>query len=53
MKMQKSAMKIRNHVARSPLLKKGGMFASEQAKAVHRRERQHCKQQLRHANWEY
>lgn len=48
----KSEMKIRNHVARSPLLKKGGMFMNEQAKVVHRRERKQAKQQLRHLNWE-
>ncbi|MDO4222444.1 MAG: hypothetical protein Q4D05_00225 [Acinetobacter sp.] len=44
-------IKVRNHVALSPLLKKGGVFASEQPKAQHRRERKQSKQQLRKSIW--
>ncbi|MFB2537683.1 MULTISPECIES: hypothetical protein [unclassified Acinetobacter] len=44
-------IKVRNHVALSPLLKKGGVFATEQPKAVHRRQRQQSKQQLRKTDW--
>lgn len=44
-------IKVRNHVALSPLLKKGGVFETEKPKAVHRRERKQTKQQLRKTVW--
>ncbi|WFF39161.1 hypothetical protein LU290_02735 [Moraxella nasibovis] len=44
-------IKVRNHVALSPLLQKGGVFETQKPKAVHRRERRQSKQQLNKTAW--
>ena len=44
-------IKVRNHVALSPLLKKGGIHESEKTKAQHRKARQNAKQLLNKTNW--
>jgi len=44
-------IKVRNHVALSPLLQKGGMHETEKPRAQHRRDRQDTKQQLRKGVW--
>lgn len=40
-------IKVRNHVALSPLLKKGGVHETEKPKAIHKRNRQKTKQMLK------
>ncbi|MFG4603369.1 hypothetical protein ACFZ8N_13440 [Acinetobacter baumannii] len=47
--MQK--IKVRNQVALSPLLHKGGMHETENTRAQHRRNRQDTKQQLKKGVW--
>ncbi len=44
-------IKIRNPVALSPLLHKGGVHETEKPKATHRRERKTSKQHLRKTDW--
>ncbi|MCU4414175.1 hypothetical protein KTH71_09005 [Acinetobacter sp. WU_MDCI_Axc73] len=44
-------IKVRNQVALSPLLHKGGMHETEKPKAQHRRERQQTKQLLKSKIW--
>lgn len=48
---QMPSIKVRNPIALSPLLHKGGIHETEKPKAVHRRERKTSKQQLRKTNW--
>ncbi|MBJ9986307.1 hypothetical protein IAE19_12780 [Acinetobacter sp. S40] len=45
-------VKIRNQVALSPLMHKGGMHETEKPKAQHRRERQQTKQMLKSTTWD-
>ncbi|WP_171257520.1 hypothetical protein [Acinetobacter qingfengensis] len=49
---QMPKIKVRNHVALSPLLHKGGVHESEKPKTVHRRERKQAKQLLKKSFWE-
>lgn len=52
MKLKKMPqIKVRNPVAMSPLLKKGGVHETEKPRAQHRRNRQHAKQQLNKGVW--
>ncbi len=44
-------IKLRNPVALSPLLHKGGVHESEKPKATHRRERKVQKQILQKTDW--
>ncbi|MDU6100224.1 MAG: hypothetical protein E6657_05475 [Acinetobacter sp.] len=44
-------IKVRNQVALSPLLHKGGMHETEKPRAQHRRDIQDTNQQLRKGNW--
>lgn len=44
-------IKVRNPVALSPLLKKGGIHETEKPRARHRRDRQQTKQQLNKGVW--
>lgn len=44
-------IKVRNPVALSPLLQKGGVHETEKPKAVHRRERKQQKVCLRKTDW--
>ena len=44
-------IKVRNPVALSPLLKKGGIHETEKPRAQHRRNRQQIKQQLNKGVW--
>jgi hypothetical protein len=44
-------IKVRNPVALSPLLKKGGIHETEKPRAQHRRDRQQAKQQLNKGVW--
>jgi hypothetical protein len=44
-------IKIRNPVALSPLLQKGGIHESEKAQAQHRKSRKDAKQVLNKTNW--
>ena len=49
MKLKKqSKIKVRNRVALSPLMQKGGMHETEKPKAQHRRSRKESKQMLKH-----
>ncbi|BBF76513.1 hypothetical protein N5J48_07250 [Acinetobacter ursingii] len=48
---KRSKVKVRNQVALSPLLHKGGMHETEKPKAQHRRERQQTKQLLKSKRW--
>ncbi|EFF81626.1 hypothetical protein HMP0015_2913 [Acinetobacter haemolyticus ATCC 19194] len=52
MKLKKMPqIKVRNPVAMSPLLKKGGVHETEKPRAQHRRNRQQTKQQLNKGIW--
>lgn len=44
-------IKVRNPVALSPLLKKGGIHESEKPQAQHRKERKDAKKFLNKTNW--
>ncbi|WP_171194742.1 hypothetical protein [Acinetobacter sp. A47] len=44
-------IKLRNPVALSPLLHKGGVHETEQPRARHRRDRQQARQQLKKEVW--
>lgn len=44
-------IKVRNPVALSPLLHKGGVHETEKPKAVHRKVRKQQKLDLRKTNW--
>ena len=44
-------IKVRNPVALSPLLQKGGIHETEKPRAQHRRDRQQTKQQLSKGVW--
>lgn len=44
-------IKVRNPVALSPLLKKGGIHETEKPRAQHRHDRQQTKQQLNKGVW--
>ncbi|ENX36444.1 hypothetical protein F889_00152 [Acinetobacter colistiniresistens] len=44
-------IKVRNPVALSPLLQKGGVHETEKPRAQHRRARQDAKQQLKKQMW--
>ena len=44
-------IKVRNHVALSPLLQKGGVHESEKPKAQHRKTRKDTKLLLNKTNW--
>lgn len=44
-------VKVRNPVALSPLLQKGGIYETEKPRAQHRRDRQQTKQQLSKGVW--
>ncbi|MGN5763690.1 hypothetical protein ACNQO6_04985 [Acinetobacter calcoaceticus] len=44
-------IKVRNPVALSPLLHKGGVHETEKPRAQHRRDRQAAKQQLKKQMW--
>lgn len=46
-----SKIKVRNLIALSPLLQKGGMHETEKPRAQHRRDRQDAKQLLRKGDW--
>ncbi len=46
-----SKIKVRNQVALSPLLHKGGIHETEKPRAQHRRDRQDAKQQLKKCVW--
>lgn len=48
---QMPSIKVRNPVALSPLLHKGGMHETEKPKAVHRKERKQQKLSLRKTDW--
>lgn len=45
-------IKVRNPVALSPLLHKGGVHETEKPQAVHRRNRKASKQHLRKTDWQ-
>lgn len=44
-------IKVRNPVALSPLLHKGGVHETEKPRAQYRRDRQNAKQQLKKQSW--
>ncbi|MBJ9722681.1 hypothetical protein I5515_12795 [Acinetobacter calcoaceticus] len=46
-----SKIKLRNQVALSPLLQKGGMHETEKPRAQHRKDRQDTRQLLRKGDW--
>lgn len=46
-----SKIKVRNQVALSHLLHKGGIHETEKPRAQHRRDRQDAKQQLKKGVW--
>ena len=48
---QMPKIKVRNPVALSPLLHKGGVFEDEKPKAQHRRDRKQQKLALQKTNW--
>ena len=45
-------VKVRNQVALSPLLHKGGLHETEKPKAQHRRERKQARQWLKSSTWD-
>lgn len=48
MKLKKlPKIKVRNHVALSPLLQKGGMHDAQKPKVQHKRDRKQAKQMLK------
>ncbi|MBF7686749.1 hypothetical protein [Acinetobacter rathckeae] len=47
----KAHAKIRNHVARSPLLQKGGVHHTEEFQALHRKQRKQAKLAIKRMNW--
>ncbi|WP_336153076.1 hypothetical protein [Acinetobacter ursingii] len=49
---KRSKVKVRNQVALSPLLHKGGMHETEKPKAQHRRNRKQTKQWLKSSAWD-
>ncbi|MCH7310366.1 hypothetical protein [Acinetobacter sp. ANC 4805] len=52
MKLKKMPkIKVRNPVALSPLLQKGGVHESEKPKAQHRKARKEAKEFLNKTNW--
>ena len=52
MKLKKMpTIKVRNPVALSPLLQKGGIHESEKPKAQHRKSRKESKLLLKKTNW--
>ncbi|WP_165443227.1 hypothetical protein [Acinetobacter ihumii] len=53
MKLAKlSKVKVRNQVALSPLLHKGGLHETEKPKAQHRRERKQTRHWLKSTAWD-
>lgn len=42
---------IRNPVARSPLLQKGGLHQTEQVQSIHRKNRKQAKLALKNTDW--
>ncbi|SDB90698.1 hypothetical protein [Acinetobacter boissieri] len=47
----KAHSKIRNHVARSPLLQKGGLHQTEEVQTLHRKHRKQAKLAIKRMDW--